>query len=40
MSYNISNLLTRNLHNVFGENDPARRRSTRAGPTLSTCLLR
>ena len=26
MSYNISTLLTRNLHDVFGENDPARRR--------------
>ncbi|EEF60092.1 nuclear transport factor 2 family protein [Pedosphaera parvula] len=25
-SYSISNLLTRNLHDVFGENDPARRR--------------
>jgi hypothetical protein len=27
MSYNISTLLTRNLHDVFGENDPARRRA-------------
>jgi len=27
MSYSISTLLTRNLHNVFGENDPARRRA-------------
>jgi len=27
MSYTISTLLTRNLHDVFGENDPARRRS-------------
>jgi hypothetical protein len=26
-SYSISNLLTRNLHEVFGENDPARRRA-------------
>jgi hypothetical protein len=26
MSYRISTLLTRNLHDVFGENDPARRR--------------
>jgi hypothetical protein len=26
MSYNISTLLTRNLHDVFGENDHARRR--------------
>jgi hypothetical protein len=27
MSNNISTLLTRNLHDVFGENDPARRRA-------------
>src|SRR5579859_1149031 len=27
MSYSISSLLTRNLHDVFGENDPARRRA-------------
>ena len=26
MPYSISTLLTRNLHDVFGENDPARRR--------------
>src|SRR6478609_9919534 len=26
MSYSISTLLTRNLQDVFGENDPARRR--------------
>jgi hypothetical protein len=26
-SYSISNLLTRNLQDVFGENDPARRRA-------------
>ena len=26
MSYSISTLLTRNLYDVFGENDPARRR--------------
>lgn len=26
MSYSISTLLLRNLHDVFGENDPARRR--------------
>ena len=25
MNYSISTLLTRNLHDVFGENDPARR---------------
>ena len=27
MSYSIPTLLTRNLHDVFGENDPARRRA-------------
>src|SRR5260370_5108495 len=27
MSYSISTLLMRNLHDVFGENDPARRRA-------------
>ena len=27
MSYSISTLLIRNLHDVFGENDPARRRA-------------
>jgi hypothetical protein len=27
MSYSISNLLIRNLHDVFGENDPKRRRA-------------
>ena len=27
MPYNISTLLTRNLHDVLGENDPARRRA-------------
>ncbi|MBO0700914.1 MAG: nuclear transport factor 2 family protein [Zavarzinella sp.] len=27
MSFPISTLLTRNLHDVFGENDPARRRA-------------
>ena len=27
MSYSISTMLTRNLHDVFGENDPARRRA-------------
>ena len=26
MSHSISTLLTRNLHDVFGEGDPARRR--------------
>ena len=27
MSYSISTLLTRKLHDVFGENDPTRRRA-------------
>ena len=27
MSFSVSTLLTRNLHEVFGENDPARRRA-------------
>ena len=27
MPYSVSTLLTRNLHDVFGENDPARRRA-------------
>jgi hypothetical protein len=27
MSNSISSLLTRNLHDVFGENDPVRRRA-------------
>jgi hypothetical protein len=27
MSYTVSSLLLRNLHDVFGENDPARRRA-------------
>jgi hypothetical protein len=27
MPHNISTLLTRNLRDVFGENDPARRRA-------------
>lgn len=27
MSYSISTLLNRNLHDVFGENDPSRRRA-------------
>jgi hypothetical protein len=28
MSYTVSTLLLRNLHDVFGENDPVRRRAT------------
>jgi hypothetical protein len=38
MSYNISTLLTRNLHDVFGENDPARdgaRPSPRSSPKIA-----
>ena len=27
MPYSMSTLLTRNFHDVFGENDPARRRA-------------
>jgi len=27
MSYTISTLITRNLHDIFGENDPSRRRA-------------
>lgn len=30
MPYNISTLLLRNLHDIFGENDPARRRAAAA----------
>ena len=30
MSYSISTLLTRNLNDVFSENDPARRRAAGA----------
>ncbi len=30
MSHSISTLLTRNLHDVFGEGDPARRRDSLA----------
>jgi len=37
MSYSISTLLTRNLHDVFGENDPARRRArlTKCSPKIA-----
>ena len=31
MSYSISTLLTRNLHDVFGENDGTRRRAADSG---------
>jgi hypothetical protein len=37
MSYSISTLLTRNLHDVFGENDPrvGARPSTRSTPKMA-----
>ena len=37
MSFSISTLLIRNLHDVFGENDPARRArpSTRSSPKIA-----
>jgi hypothetical protein len=37
MSYSISTLLTRNLHDVFGENDPrvGARPSTRSSPKIA-----
>ena len=38
MSYSISTLLTRNLHDVFGENDPARRRATIAEIFTEDCV--
>ncbi len=38
MSYNISTLLTRNLHDVFGENDPARRRAAIAEIFTEDCV--
>jgi hypothetical protein len=34
MSYSISTLLTRNLHDVFGENDPKRRRAAIGVPSV------
>jgi hypothetical protein len=43
MSYSISTLLIRNLRDVFGENDPARRRAAIDGPafpTMKTCRYR
>jgi len=36
VSYTISTLLTRNLDDVFGENDPARRRAAIAGVIKAT----
>ena len=38
MSYSISTLLTRNLHDVFGENDPARRRAAIDGIFTEDCV--
>jgi hypothetical protein len=38
MSYSISTLLTRNLHDVFGENDPARRRAAIAEIFIEDCV--
>jgi hypothetical protein len=37
MSHSISTLLTRNLHDVFGENDPGvgARRSTKSSPKIA-----
>src|SRR2546426_10890056 len=37
MSYSISTLLTRNLHDVFGENDRARRRAAIAEIFTEDC---
>ena len=38
MSYSISTLLTRNLHDVFGENDPVRRRAAIDGIFAEDCV--
>jgi hypothetical protein len=38
MSYSISTLLTRNLYDVFGENDPARRRAAIAEIFSEDCV--
>src|SRR5260370_24157163 len=38
MSYSISTLLTRNLHDVFGENDPARRRAAIGEIFIEDCV--
>jgi len=35
MFYSISTLRTRNLHDVFGENDPARRRTAITEATVT-----
>ena len=39
MSYSISTLLTRNLYEVFGENDPARRRAAIDELYTEDCVL-
>ena len=38
MTYSIATLLTRNLHDVFGENDPARRRAAIAEIFTEDCV--
>ena len=38
MSHSISTLLTRNLYDVFGENDPARRRAATAEIFTEDCV--
>jgi hypothetical protein len=38
MSYSISTLLTRNLDDVFGENDPTRRRAAIADIFTEDCV--
>ena len=40
MPYSISTLLTRNLHDVFGENDPlvGARRSTKSSPKIACSM--
>jgi hypothetical protein len=40
MSFSVSTLLTRNLHDVFGENDPARRRAAIDEIFTEDCVLR
>ena len=40
MSYSISTLLTRNLHDVFGEDDPARRRAAIDEIFTEDCVFR
>ena len=41
MSYSISTWLTRNLHDLFGENDPARRRAaiTKSSPKIACSMI-